>query len=321
MSARFPYFYRLTPPTGHHQAAALEFRALTGDPAPATVDPRPQDGPRLAWARVGVDVGRAAYIAECCRLLAEARNLEGLLAAARNLDLRMERFRVRVRCRAGAAGAPGPDLERRIADIIAGRPDLTRPVIELLVLGEPERWLLGEVISRTRRGWQGHEQRPYQYSAALPPRIARMMINLVAAPGETIVDPCCGVGTVLVEAAEMGVRALGCDINPRLVEHAAVNLCHHSMEAELIAGDGRDLRGRFEGAVLDLPYGRVAERVEEDCRGLVARAVELARLVAVVTVHDLTALFAELGVELLGVAEIAKGHLVRRIHWARGRRG
>jgi len=319
VSAPLPYFCRLTPPTGHHELAALEFRALTGDQALPPEGDAPADVPRVAFARVGVDVGRAAYVAECCRLLAEGPDPEGLLAAAGKLDLRMERFRARVQRTAGAGGPAGQDLERRIADIIKGRPDLTRPAVELLVLGEPGRWLLGEVISRTRRAWQGHEQRPFQYSAALPPRIARMMVNLVATPGDTLLDPCCGVGTVLVEAAEMGVRALGCEINPRLVEHAAANLCHHGMEAELIAGDGRNLRGRFDGAVLDLPYGRSAARVEEDCWGLVARAVALARLVAVVTTDDLSGLFGELGAELLGVAEIAKGHLVRRVHWARGR--
>lgn len=318
MSTPLPYFYRLTPPTGHHELAALEFRALTGDHAPVPESDDPRVVPRIAFARAAVDVARAAYIAECCRLLAQGPNPEGLLAAAGKLGLSMERFRIRVRTSAGAQGLPGQEFERQVADIIEGRPDLSRPVIELLVLGEPGRWLLGEVISTARRGWQGHEHRPFQYSAALPPRIARMMVNLVAAPGDTLVDPCCGVGTVLVEAAEMGVRALGCEINPRLVEHAAANLCHHGMEAELIAGDGRDLRGRFDGAVLDLPYGRSAPRIEEDCRGLVARAVEAARLVAVVTVDDLTGLFEELGAELLGVAQIAKGHLVRRIHWARG---
>lgn len=315
----YPYFYRLTPPTGHHELAALEFRAMTGDFAPASEGGAATDVPRIARARVGVDVGRAAYIGECCRLLVEAPDAEGMLAAAGKLELRMERFRVRGLRTRGAGRPGGQDLERAVADVIEGRPDLTRPVVELLVVAEPGRWLLGEVVSRSHRGWRGHEQRPFQYSAALPPRIARMMVNLVATPGDSLVDPCCGVGTVLVEAAEMGVRALGCDINPRLVEHAAANLCHHSVKADLVAGDGRELRGRFDGAVLDLPYGRVATRVDEDCRGLVAHALTLARLVAVVTVEDLSDLFAELGAELLGVAQIAKGHLVRRIHWAQSR--
>jgi hypothetical protein len=96
-----PYFYRLVAPTGHYELARLEFSALTGGTAP-TPPPweerkEPTQTPKLAWARTGVDVGRAAYVAECCRLLARADTLEELLAASEKLRMRMERFRIRAR--------------------------------------------------------------------------------------------------------------------------------------------------------------------------------------------------------------------------------
>lgn len=323
--APLPYFYRLTPPTGHHELAALEFLALTGDRVPwvhtHNGEPRPHTLERLAWARTGVDVTRASYLGECCRLLAGARDLEGMLAAARKLSLRVERFRVRVHKAAGVQSPASQEIERMVADAVIGRPDLSRPAIEIMVHATPGRWLLGEIVSRSNRAWSGHEQRPHQYSSALPPRIARAMVNLVAAPGDTLVDPCCGVGTVLVEAEHMGVRAVGCDINPRLVEQAADNLCHHGLRAILVCADGRKIAGRFDGAVLDLPYGHSSIRNERVCRELVAHAVEIARLVAVVTVGDLSELLDELGAELLGIAELPKGRIVRRVHWARGRGG
>ncbi len=319
--APLPYFYRLTPPTDYHELAALEFRALTGDPAPPTAAAGGSaDVERIAWARVGVDVQRAAYVAECCRLLASAADLEGLLDYTRKLRLGMERFRVRVHKLRGVDAPGSDDIQRMVADVIEGGPDLDRPAAEAVVVAEPGRWLLGELVSGTTRGWSGHEQRPHQYCAALPPRLARALVNLVAAPGDALIDPCCGVGTVLAEAADMGVRAVGCDINPRLVEHAAANLCHHGLRAELVVADGRDLCGRFDGAVLDLPYGRASTRIEHVCRGLVERAVEVARLVAVVTVEDVRDWIARVGAEVIGVADLtSKGRLVRRVVWARGR--
>jgi len=323
--APLPYFYRLTPPTDQHELAGLEFRALTGDPEPRARlrggDYRTEGTERIAWARAGVDVARAAYVGECCRLLAMGADLGGMLAAARKLSLRMERFRVHVRKMPGVGGPASQEVERLVANAITGHPDLTRPAIEIVVHAEPGRWLLGELISRADRGWRGHEQRPHQYSSALPPRIARAMVNLVAAPGETLIDPCCGVGTALIEAADMGVRALGCDINPRVVEQAAGNLCHHGLGAALVCADGRDLRGRFDGAVLDLPYGQSSLRDEEVCRGLVERAVQIARLVAVVTVGDMGDALTAMGAQLLGIAELPKGGIVRRVHWARARAG
>ncbi|PSO43802.1 hypothetical protein BRC21_02485, partial [Candidatus Saccharibacteria bacterium SW_7_54_9] len=56
----------------------------------------------------------------------------------------------------------------------------------------------------------------------LPPKLARMMINL--AGGSHLFDPFCGSGMVLGEAVLMGKSAGGSDINPQAVECARANL-------------------------------------------------------------------------------------------------
>lgn len=316
-----PYFYRIAAPPGHDGLARLEFEALTGDRAPE-FPPReeredPSVHPRLLWARAGVDLARSAYVAECCRLLARGDTLEEMLAAAVKLGLRMDRFRVHARKERGIAAPGSQQIERAVADTIAGHPDLSRPAIELIVQASAREWLLGELVSRTANAWLGHEQRPFQYSSALPPRIARAMVNLVAAPGDRIIDPCCGSGTVLVEAGYMGIEPFGWEINRAVAEQAAANVCHHGQAAWLIVGDGRTARGSWDGAVLDLPYGISSVRRDDVCRGLVARALEVARLVAIVSVADLEPLLAEHGAEILGDATIVKNALRRKVYWAR----
>ncbi|MFW6156819.1 MAG: DNA methyltransferase, partial [Armatimonadota bacterium] len=318
------YFCRLAPPPGHDELARLEFEALTADRAPEATfrDERkePADTPRLAWARAGVDVGRAAYVATCCRLLARGDTLEDLLARAEKLRLRLERFRIRARKAKGVPAPDSPEIERAVADTITGSPDLSRPAVELLVWVHPDGWLLGGVVSRTTRGWQGHEQRPFQYSCALPPQIARALVNLVAAPGDRIIDPCCGSGTVLVEAGYMGVEPFGWEINQTVGEQAAANVCHHGQAAWLTVGDGRNARGSWDGAVLDLPYGISNDRVEDVSRGLVAHALEVARLVAIVTVGELEDFLGAQGAKVLGTATIVKNSLRRRVYWAKSSR-
>lgn len=324
LDAPLPYFYRLVAPTGHAELAALEFRALTGGPAPTPPrsDEReePTDTPRLAWARTGVDIGRSAYVAECCRLLAHGDTLEELLTETQKLRLRMERFRIRARKERRIEAPDSQQIERAIADTISGSPDLSDPAVELVVWAHPRHWLLGEVVSRTARSWLGHEQRPFQYSSALPPRIARAMVNLVAVPGDRLIDPCCGSATVLIEAGDMGIEAFGWEINPTVAEQAASNICHHGQAAWLMVGDGRDARGSWDGAVLDLPYGITSTRVEQECAELVAHALEVAHLVAVVTVGELEGFLADQRAELLGNATVTKSKLKRRVYWARSRR-
>lgn len=63
-------------------------------------------------------------------------------------------------------------------------------------------------------------------SGMLPPKLSKMMINLSGATNEqTILDPFCGSGTVLTEAATMGYLNLtGSDISEKAVEDTKKNL-------------------------------------------------------------------------------------------------
>ena len=298
-----PFFYRLACPQGHEELAELELRALTGGAA---------DDP-IAWAHVGADITRAAFVAEGARLLAQGTSHEGMMAAAAKLGMCAERFRVSAHKFGGKFGPPSQAIEKAIADIIEGRPDLSRPAREFIVIACPDLWLLGELLSRYDKSWSGHDQRPCQYSSALPSRFARALVNLVVRPGDRLLDPCCGVGTVLVEAATVGARAFGWDLNPALVFHAQENLRYHRMQAALICGDGRQATGRFDGAVLDLPYGHSSRKDDASCCELIEHAAQCTRLMAA----SMTEFLEDLGLQLLGTARVPKQRLVRHVHWVR----
>lgn len=63
-------------------------------------------------------------------------------------------------------------------------------------------------------------------SGMLPPKLAKMMINLsLAQSDQVLLDPFCGSGTILAEAAALGLRNLiGADISPKAVEDTQENL-------------------------------------------------------------------------------------------------
>lgn len=54
----------------------------------------------------------------------------------------------------------------------------------------------------------------HRYSGKFIPQIAARAISLLSAPGELVLDPYCGSGTTLVEAAILGRRAIGVDLSP-----------------------------------------------------------------------------------------------------------
>lgn len=54
----------------------------------------------------------------------------------------------------------------------------------------------------------------HPYVAAINPPLARTLITHYVPQGETVLDPFCGGGGVLVEAILAGREAVGCDVNP-----------------------------------------------------------------------------------------------------------
>jgi DNA modification methylase len=57
----------------------------------------------------------------------------------------------------------------------------------------------------------------HTYPARMHPVTAARLLAAVSAPGDTVLDPFCGSGTVVVEAVIAGRRALGTDLNPLAV--------------------------------------------------------------------------------------------------------
>ncbi len=61
----------------------------------------------------------------------------------------------------------------------------------------------------------------HRYSGKFIPQIASRAIQILTEPGGLVLDPYCGSGTTLVEAALLGRAALGLDLNPLAVLIAA----------------------------------------------------------------------------------------------------
>ncbi len=93
-------------------------------------------------------------------------------------------------------------------------------------------------------------ERPRQRSMfSIPPRLARIMVNFTKCRGGSVfLDPFCGVGTILQEAALAGAEVIGVDTDPQCVAACKLNLDwlrreYHldKMRAEVHVGDARRL--------------------------------------------------------------------------------
>jgi len=100
------------------------------------------------------------------------------------------------------------------------------------------------------------------------PAIAQHAIEHYTSPGDMVIDPMCGIGTTLVEAAHLDRLAIGVEYEKRWADLALDNVTHATANgapgyATVVQGDargigkllGRDIAGRAALILTSPPYG------------------------------------------------------------------
>jgi len=125
------------------------------------------------------------------------------------------------------------------------------------------------------------KKKPFFHPSAMTPKLARCMVNLAKPKtGELILDPFCGTGGMLIEAALIGCRVLGLDIQRRMVKGTLQNLSFFNVEPEgVVVADARSLPiTKIDCVVTDPPYGRSATTLKRTTKQIVEEVL--------MSVHD-----------------------------------
>jgi tRNA G10 N-methylase Trm11 len=116
----------------------------------------------------------------------------------------------------------------------------------LFCIGRTETWVASTVAVHNPFEFQKRDiYKPNQRKIfGMPPRLARMMVNLSACKqGKVLLDPFCGVGTILQEALMEKAMIVGMDVNPWCVKASTENLEWLAQEYGLGNADFRVLQG------------------------------------------------------------------------------
>lgn len=134
------------------------------------------------------------------------------------------------------------------------------------VISEQGFWfgvLIGSSLRHKVRQRTAHK-RPFFHPSSMNPILQRTMINLAALKkNDLMLDPFCGSGGGLMEAARMGIRSIGIEIDKKILWGAFQNLksFEYSKITSLIHGDALKIcisKGSISGVVTDPPYGTAA---------------------------------------------------------------
>jgi len=115
-------------------------------------------------------------------------------------------------------------------------------------------------VRLAREPLQNRAYKQQHVPGSLRPPVAAAMVWLAACGiGDVVLDPCCGAGTLLIEAAHRGAIAVGGDLDPAALMAARANGANAGMEITLRRWDARALpvsRGDAPCIISNPPWGR-----------------------------------------------------------------
>ncbi|MEL3974554.1 RsmD family RNA methyltransferase [Rossellomorea oryzaecorticis] len=300
------YLYTFTWEPNEEGLCALERRALFGVDSQSAILESSSE----------IDPSRSPFIKERLSVICEGASLEELIEEVKKLES-FDGFKI--------VFVQNPDLEKvgfkKLRSIekevglhMKGEAELVHPSIWLGILNTGEKWVLGDYV-KNEAIWLKHQWKPHSYSTALGTRVARAVVNIAAPNPECLklIDPCCGIGTVLVEALSMGIDIVGSDRNPLILSGVRENMAHFGLEGEVTLKDIRDVTNRYDAAIIDLPYNLCSVITPEEQLEMLQSARAFASKVVIVTVEDVDTVILEAGFEITDRCVVTKGNFVREV--------
>ncbi|HET6297280.1 MAG TPA: methyltransferase domain-containing protein [Kribbella sp.] len=162
---------------------------------------------------------------------------------------------------------------------------------ELGWIEDPSDWVVNFIA--TAAGWEA-EIGPFSWSRRfgrlerLPwstkPVVGEILARLAKiSPGQRILDPCCGTGTLLIAAAHSvpGLTVLGSDHDPAAIRLADLNLTRCGVTASLAVAQAEQLDYPDHGIdrlLANLPFGKLVGSHANNSRLYPALLSEIARV-------------------------------------------
>lgn len=275
---------------------------------------------KIILSSYGFDPSRSPFIKERVKVLFSARDLRGILAQAAEIDMETSSFKVifpKINDLALADKVDynaKRDIERQIGAVITGKADVHTPDITFGLIPFGGNWYFG-LYQQSESIWFKHQQKPREYSTALSTKVARAVANIaVPVPsGIKAIDPCCGIGTVLVEALSMGIEIDGRDINPLVVDGSRENIAHFGLTGEVELGPIADITEQYDVAIIDMPYNLYTHATPDEQLDILKHARAFTQKLIVVTIENFDHMIEQAGFTITDRCIAKKSLFLREI--------
>ncbi|HEY8364414.1 MAG TPA: hypothetical protein VIK84_02470 [Haloplasmataceae bacterium] len=244
-----------------------------------------------------INPSKSVFIKGCIAIIAEEKSLEELYESIKAYHLFFNGYKIiYIKSDDDLTYKDRLKALRMIGFSIEGDFKLQNPEIELAFTKFNDKWVFGKYI-RNDNAWMLRKQKPFNYSYALDIILAKTIINIAVENKYDlhVVDPCCGIGTVIIEGRFNGVDIKGFDINPNVVRKCNRNLCYFGFEGDVKNQNIKDITEHFDIAIVDLPYGKFSKTSLSEQRLIINKTRQIAKKALFVTMSEMDELFISAG--------------------------
>ncbi|MDE5419743.1 methyltransferase domain-containing protein [Labilibaculum sp. DW002] len=264
---------------------------------------------KLLFSDKKVEPSSSAFIRKRLEISLFSEDYSSLIKEIKNKNIRIDGFKVEYLILDGDTTKYAERLEklREIGYSIDGDPEYYNPTITYALCYYEGIWYFGMLI-KNDIAWHKHKQKPCSYSNSISMHIAKALVNIAAkANKETkLLDACCGVGTIMLEACFAGNNIEGCDINEKICNHARENLSHFNYTANVYHSDIKDISRRYEAAIIDLPYNLFTSATDSDISHIIESAAEITDRLIIVSTSDIKGLIHKTGFKISDYCSVSK---------------
>lgn len=301
------YFYSINYPTFEENLCKMEMKYLF----------KKVPNKKYLFSNYYVNPSRSPFIKEMISIIYEEDSLEAIVDRVIEDELAYDYFKV---CYIKLEDE-NINYEERLSSIreiglaITGQSEMHDPKITLGLTKICGKWIFGK-YERNNYEWHIHDKKPYSYSNSISLRVARALVNIGVQNSLDckLIDPCCGVGTVVIEALSMGIDVVGYEINDKIAENAKGNLAFFGYDNVITNGDMHNIEKKYDVAIIDLPYGLFTSTTIKEQTDIIRTARKICAKLVIVTFEDMEKNIREAGFEIVDRGYVCKGKFKRYIN-------
>ena len=274
---------------------------------------------KLLFSNIKVEPSSSAFIKRRLDIISSSEDYSELIDKIKKEEICIEGFKVEYFVLAGDTTEYTERLHK-LKDIgysIEGYPDYYHPILTYALCYYGGVWYFG-ILTNNNFVWLNHNDKPCSYSNSIGVHIAKALVN-IAAKGDkecTLLDACCGVGTIMLEACFAGYNIEGCDINEKIYKHAKENIAHFNYSANVYHSDIKDISKEYDAAIIDLPYNLYSVATESQILHIIESTAKTTHRLVIVSTSDISNIISTAGLKIIetcNASKIGKANFIRKI--------